>query len=122
MVNAHRKALESLWRDRCTVYGYQEVTDPDTHLTDFAEVAILTDEPCKLSFEKLAAASGEPVAAISQGVTLFLSPDVTIQAGSKVVVTRPNEVERVFTYACSGEPGIFTDHQEIHLTPWKGWA
>ena len=53
MVNAHRKAQERLWKDRCSFYVQQEVTDPDTNLTDFQEVPLLEDQPCKLSFENL---------------------------------------------------------------------
>ena len=120
MVNkAVQKALAALWTDRVTVYQNQKVTDPVTHITDFREVAILEDQPCKLSFETLAAAEGDPAAAVSQAVKLFLSPDVVIPAGCKVIVTRQG---RTFTYASSGEPGVFRDHQEISLTLFKGWA
>ena len=86
---ARKAALESLWCDRCTVYAKEKVTDPKTHLTDFQETVILENQPCKLSFETLAAVSGDPVAAVSQSVKLFLSPDVEIPAGCKIVVTRP---------------------------------
>ncbi len=122
MVNAHRRALERLWRDRCTVWRREETTDPQTHLTDFTLAAILEDAPCKLSFEKLAPTVGDPAAAVSQGVKLFLSPDAEVPAGCRVEVTRPNETERTFAYASSGEPGVFSDHQEITLEPWRGWA
>ncbi len=36
--------------------------------------------------------------------------------------TRPNDVERTFTYSRSGEPGVFSNHQEIMLEPFRGWA
>lgn len=122
MVNAHRKALEMLWKDRCSIFQQVEQTDPTTKLTDFQETPLLEDQPCKLSFEKLISTDGEPVAAVGQSVKLFLSPDVVIPAGCKVVVTRSNDLERVFTYASSGEPGVFSNHQEITLELWKGWA
>ena len=41
MVNAQRKALERLWKDRCTVYHRVKVTDPKTKLTDFDEKPLL---------------------------------------------------------------------------------
>jgi len=122
MVNAHRKALEWMWKDRCTVYVQEEHTDPDTNLTDFRETPLFEDLPCKLSFESLTAASEGHTAAIAQGVKLFLSPDVVIPAGCKIVVKRFNQLEREFTYSQSGEAGVFTNHQEITLTLWKGWA
>ena len=122
MVNAHRKALELLWRDRCTVIQRQKVTDPETNLTDFQEVPLLENVPCKLSFETLTSTDGEPVAAVQQAVKLFLSPDVVIPAGCKIIVTRSNDLAREFVYASSGEPGVFTDHQEINLQLFQRWA
>ena len=123
MVNkAVRTALERLWKDRCSIFIREEVTDPVTHLTDSEEKPLLQDQPCKLSFETLTSSSGDPVAAISQTVKLFLSPDVNIPAGCKIVVKRFNDLEREFTYSKSGEAGVFTNHQEIQLVPFKGYA
>lgn len=122
MVSAQRKALERLWKDRCSVFVKKKVTDPTTKLTDFVEMPLLQDQPCKLSFETLTSSSGDPVAAITQTVKLFLSPDVEIPAGCKIVVTRFNDLERKFTYSKSGEAGVFTNHQEIQLEPFKGYA
>lgn len=122
MVNAQRKALERLWKDRCTVYRRVKVTDPKTKLTDFDEKPLLQDQPCKLSFETLNSTDGDHVATVAQSVKLFISPDVEIPAGCKIVVTRFNDLERTFTYSRSGEPGIFTNHQEIMLEPFKGYA
>ena len=122
MVNAQRKALERLWKDRCTVYHRVKVTDPKTKLTDFEEKPLLQDQPCKLSFETLNSTDGDHVATVAQSVKLFISPDVEIPAGCKIVVTRFNDLERTFTYSRSGEPGIFTNHQEIMLEPFKGSA
>ena len=122
MVSAQRKALEKLWKDRCTIIQRVEVTDPDTKLTDFEEKPLLQDQPCKLSFETLTSTSGDPVAAVAQTVKLFISPDVEIPAGCKIVVKRFNNLEREFTYSKSGEAGVFTNHQEIMLEPFKGYA
>jgi len=123
MVNkAVRTALERLWQDRCSIFIQEEVTDPDTHLTDFQETPLLKDQPCKLSFETLSSTDGDEVATIQQVVKLFISPDVKIPAGCKIVITRPNETERTFTYTRSGEPGVFSNHQEIMLEPFRGWA
>ena len=122
MVNAQRKALERLWKDRCTVYHRVKVTDPKTKLTDFEEKPLLQDQPCKLSFETLNSTDGDHVATVAQSVKLFISPDVEIPAGCKIVVTRFNDLERTFTYSRSGEPGMFTNHQEIMLEPFKGYA
>ena len=121
-MNAHRRALEILWKDQCSVYQWTEVTDPETMLTDFQESPLLEDQPCKLSFETLTSTNGDEVATAQQVVKLFLSPDVKVPAGCKIIVTRPNDMERTFTYARSGEPGVFSNHQEIMLEPFRGWA
>ena len=63
-MNAHRKALERLWKDRCSIFVKEKVTDPTTHLTDFEEKLLLQDQPCKLSFETLTSSNGELVAVI----------------------------------------------------------
>ena len=117
---SHRTALERLWKDRCSVIVKEKQTDPSTKITDFVENFLLQDQPCKLSFETLTATKGDGTAAAFQSVKLFLSLDVTIPLGSKIVVTRPSGT--VMEYANSGQPGMFTNHQEIQLTLFKGWA
>ena len=121
MVN-QRTALERLWKDRCTIIQKMKVTDPTTKLTDFEELPLLTDQPCKLSFETLSSNGGNHVATVAQAVKLFLSPDVVVPDGCKIVVKRFNDTEREFTFSKSGEPGVFTNHQEINLSLFKGWA
>lgn len=79
MVNkAVRTALERLWKDRCSIFIREEVTDPVTHLTDSEEKPLLQDQPCKLSFETLTSTNGDEVATAQQVVKLFLSPDVKV--------------------------------------------
>ena len=112
MVNRHRQALERLWKDRCWVYIQEEVTDSTTKLTDFQEKPLFEDQPCKLSFSTLSANAGDELPVVAQAVKLFLSPELTVPPGSKIVVKRS---DREFTYTRSGEPGIFSNHQEILL-------
>ena len=125
MVSAQRKALERMWRDRCTMIRKVKATDPKTKLTDFSETPLVENQPCKLSFETLTVTNGEHTAAKPQTVKLFLSPDIVIPAGCKIVVQRFNrkgELVREFVFAHSGEGGVFTNHQEIYLNDWEGWA
>lgn len=122
MVSIQRKALEKLWKDRCTIIIREKVTYPDTKLTDFTEKPLLENQPCKLSFQTLASTDGDPVAAVKQSVKLFISPDIVIPEGCKVIVTRSNTLERVQTYSSSGVPGVFSNHQEISLELFRGWV
>ena len=119
MVN-HKSALQKLWTDTCTVYTQTKTKDPTTKRTVPTESALLTDQPCKLSIESLSTVSETDHApVVTQAVKLFIDSDLTIPAGSKVVVTRGS---RQFIYKASGEPGIFTDHQEISLELFERWA
>lgn len=95
---AARKALERMYQGRATVIEYQKVKD-EYGMTNFQEVTVLEDQPCKLSFETLTSSNGDPVATVSQSVKLFISPDVVIKAGSKIIVTQHG---RTTEYSNSG--------------------
>lgn len=115
---AARKALESTYEGRATVVEYQKIKD-EYGLTSFQEVTVLEDQPCKLSFETLTSTSGDPVATVTQGVKLFLAPDVVIKAGSKIIVTQNG---RITEYSNSGVPAVYSTHQEIMLTLFENWG
>ena len=89
-------------------------------MTHEEEIAVIEDQPCKLSFEKLnAVVQTETAAAIAQGLKLFLAPEIHINGGSKIVVTQNGVTGE---YSTSGEPAIYPTHQEIMLELFKGWA
>jgi hypothetical protein len=114
------RAQEITYEGVCTVYENQSIKDPNTKLTHEEEIAVIEDQPCKLSFEKLnAVVQTETAAAIAQGLKLFLAPEIHINGGSKIVVTQ-NGVTGV--YSASGEPAVYPTHQEIMLELFKGWA
>lgn len=118
--NAARKAIESTYEGVCSIVEYKAVTDEETKITRQAEVTVLENQPCKLSFEKLnAVVQTETAAAISQGTKLFISPEITIKGGSKIVVVQNGITGE---YSASGEPAVYSSHQEIMLELFKGWA
>lgn len=116
----HRKAVEQFYEDVCTVYEYQSVKDEKTKLTEKKEIAVLQNLPCKISFENTAATADKEGAA-EQGISvkLFLSPDVDIEAGSKIAVTHSGETT---AYSNSGVSARFFTHQEIELKLFERWA
>lgn len=118
---AAREAIEELYyTGTCTVIEYQDVTDEEMGTTYQEEVTVLKDQPCKISFESVTSAAPTDTASnISQGVQLFIAPNITIKAGSKVVVNQ-NEIQGV--YYASGEPAVYATHQEIKLELFRGWA
>lgn len=105
--------LERLWIGKCTIYANQEVVNPNTHESTFEEVAIVEDEPCRVSFnrnETTDIVSGAAV--VSQITMLFIRPDLTIPPGSVIEVTQNDETVK---YKGSSKPSIYTNHQEVIL-------
>jgi len=117
MVTGH--VLQRLWKDKLTVTEYQKVVKPNKS-TGFEEVIVLEDQPCKLSFSTLQAVNqGDTEAQTVQVVKLFLSNDLKIKPGSKIMVQRKDDL---FEFSQSGLPAVFSNHQEIVLVPFEGWA
>ncbi len=115
-----KAALRILWDDVCSVYEYQEYTRANKS-TGHEETLVLKAEPCKLSFETLQTTNQtETAAELVQKAKLFIDESIVIKAGSKIVITRKNG--RVFEFAQSGAAGVFTNHQEIFLAPFTGYA
>lgn len=120
MVSAARKAIESLYKGKCTVFEYQSAQDPDTKISAQQEVAVLPDQACRLSYKTIASTSNsEGAAAVTQTVTLFIAPEITIKPGSKITVVQ-NGVTT--DYQSSSKPAVYTNHQEIALELFQGWA
>ena len=116
-----REAQESLYGDTCTITVFDEQEDQETGMTELVEVVEVEDQPCKLSFETLPVAGSKDDGSVStrQVVKLFISPDVTVKADSKITVTRMG-VE--YIYKRSGEVHIDEVHQEFTLEPYEDKA
>lgn len=105
--------LSILWTGKCTIYEFQDVTDPNTYQTTQQEVAVVTDEPCRLSYNREQATDLQSGAAVvSQGTTLFIRPDLTIKPGSVIEVTQNGVTEK---YRGSSKPAVYSNHQQIAL-------
>ncbi len=119
-VKAARKAIESTYEGLLTVTEHQKVTDENTKLTDYQDAVVIEGQPCHLSFETLGSAvqSGS-AAAVTQTTKLFLSPDVSVKAGSKITVTQAGATT---DYTCSGIPAAYETHQEIILELFERWT
>ena len=117
---AARKAIEATYFGTLTVTERKKEKDERSKLTKDVEVVVLENQPCKLSFEKLQTAiQSDSAATITQVTKLFVSPDISINAGSKITVSQ----DTVTTdYTCSGVPAIYPTHQEIILELFKDFA
>ena len=112
--------LSILWIGKCNIYEYQEVTDPDTWQTRHELVAVVTDEPCRLSHRNESTVnpnSGAPY--VAQTIVLFIRPDLTIKEGSVIEVTQHEVTNK---YKRASKPAIYTNHQEIALELYEETA
>lgn len=117
---AARKAIEATYFGTLTVTERKKEKDERSKLTKDVEVVVLENQPCKLSFEKLQTAiQSDSAATITQVTKLFVSPDISINAGSKITVSQDNVT---IDYTCSGVPAIYPTHQEIILELFKDFA
>ena len=114
--NALRRARvsqERLYADTCTVYTVRKVTDPRTHVTSSQRVAVIENQPCRVSFSQFpATGQNATVDTVSQSVKLFISPDVVVPAGSKIEITRQGGTT---VYRQSVWPAMYPTHQELML-------
>lgn len=117
---AKRKALESLYDGICTIYEYRKVKKTNKS-TGFEEVAVLTDQPCRLSYKQSpnTSVSEDLSNTVVQTIELFISPDLEINSGSKIVVTQNNVTTE---YAHSGKSAKYVTHQAIVLKLFKEWS
>lgn len=117
---AARKAIERTYNGLVTVMEHKKVKDEVTKLTEYKDVMVLENQPCKLSFERITTAiQSESSASVTQTTKLFLSPDIVIKPGSKLTVT---QVGVTNDYICSGVPAVYPTHQEIMLELFERWT
>jgi hypothetical protein len=101
-----------------TIYRYEKVKDPVTKETKLVPVPFVTDQPCRIS-QKALGQNGQTEAQndIVYETKLFIAPEVEIEQGDMLEVTR-GEVTRKYT---AGEPFPYSTHQEISIQR-KEWA
>lgn len=105
---------EQLYEGICTVYSYQQKYNPTKHCTTVDKVVTAENVPCRCSLASAVKANqSDSVALVSQEITLYLAPDVEVKAGSEIIVTQAGWTTR---FKASGQPRVYTSHQEISLT------
>lgn len=113
-----RNAIESHYDALCDIIEKKDVKIGS--ITDDQEVTVKEKQPCRVSFENIYSSDEtDTESKVIQKIKLFISPDLTIKPGSKIIVTR---LGRTTGYKGSGEVALYETHQEIPLELWKGWA
>ena len=120
MPKGYKKAIQSLWDGRATITVREGVLDERTGRTEPVERVTASELPCRVSFATVKSTEpDEEAARVAQTVTLYIDPSVVIPEGSKITVTQ-NQVTT--DYERSGKAAVYTDHQEVPLELWEGWA
>lgn len=114
----HRREIERLYEDRCTIYRYQKVSDPETRETVMKPVAVYSDQPCRVSQKALGTNNQtEAQNNIQYETKLFIAPELEIKQGDMIEATK-GVVTRKYE---AGEPFLYPSHQEISIQR-KEWA
>ena len=107
-----RTAIESMYKGQCTIYEYHSIKNPTTKVNQKTLVKVLDKQPCRVSIKNITSAQNGFVASISQAITLFISPDIVINPGSKISVEQNGTIT---DYQRSGKPAKYSNHQEVAL-------
>lgn len=114
----HRREIERLYEDKCTIYRYEKVTDPETEETTLKPVSVYSDQPCRISQKTLGTNSQtEAQNDIRYETKLFVAPELIIKQGDMLEVTR-RTITRKYE---AGEPFPYQSHQEVSIQR-KEWA
>lgn len=107
----HRRIIERLYEDRCTIARVIEVKMPWGE-TRFERQVIASNIPCRISQRALATNNqDETVNVIDYETKLFIAPNIEIRQGDEIEVTR-GLITRKYT---AGEPFVYPSHQEVSL-------
>lgn len=115
--------LSRLWTDCCRVIVREPAQDGDG-VSRFRETVLYEGLPCRLSYfysrrSHAADAFGGAAAKAVQTVKLILPRDVQVPPGSRIQVKRE---DRTMDFCASGQPAIYSAHQEIVLENFGKWA
>lgn len=114
----HRRVVERLYEDSCTIYRHQKTTDPDTEETVLEPVVIYSDQPCRVSQKTLGTNNQTDAQNDVQYETkLFVAPELEIKQGDMIEATR-GTLTRKYE---AGEPFLYPSHQEVSIQR-KDWA
>lgn len=116
----YKKAINILWVDRCEICVLKNEKDSRTGKTRQKWVSVFSDLPCRLSFKSVVVPNETDSAArTAQETKLFISKDVLVPPGSKIIVTHEG-VKR--EYAQSGVSAAYSFHQEIPIEICEEWV
>lgn len=118
MVDTER-VLSRLWNGTCGIVT-RTGSIGENKRTVFCETTVVAGQPCRLSYKTIDTVDRALNAnQTTQEAVLFLSRNVTIPAGSKIIVTQ-NGI--TVEYGQSGKAAVYSGHQEVPVEIFRGWA
>lgn len=116
-----RKVIEDRYEDICEIIELENVYNDETKQTKPTEVIKYNNQACQLSYKTITNNEETDVggARKTQITELFISPDLKINPGSKIVVTHKGITT---AYKNSGEPAIYNTQQTIILELFDKWS
>lgn len=117
MFKNKKNILAKLFTGVCDIYEYEQFLDTTSYITKQRAIIKYENMPCRVSYYNnssniLASKENMFNNIITQKVKIFLDNDITIKPGSIIVVTQNGKMTK---YKNSGEPAIYSSHQEIML-------
>lgn len=108
-----RKAIESRYKGFCDILEKRKVKDEVTKATVLKDIAVLSNQPCRLSYSSFGTANQtDTVSNIEQTIKLFIAPEIKVAPGSKLRITQNGTTT---DYISSGVPAVYETHQEVSL-------
>lgn len=118
-LRACRKWIDKMNTGSMTVYNYEPVEEEDSGITDFKLVPVLTEVPCRLSYQdKQSATKNEPSQAL-KNIRVITSLDVDIKEGSILEITFDGETHK---YKQAGRTHINDFRKSIPLEVYEEHA
>ena len=115
-----RKIIEARYEDECDIIEYQDVYNNITKQTQKEEITVYEKQKCQLSFKTISNNSEvDSGTNKTQIVELFISPDIKIKPGSKIIV---NHKGNKTVYKNSGETAPYNTQQTIILELFDKWS
>lgn len=111
-ISIARNYIEKLYLDKCDIYEYQNVRDPEDFSTSSKMILVHKDVPCKMSCDTTNPSYDGVAEGQYQRIKLIVNPEIEVKPGSRIVVTRCG---KSISYKNSGAPSRFFNHQEITL-------
>lgn len=112
--------VESKYCGVCNIYEKQDATDSTTNITSQTWVKVVESQPCRMVVESSPATvnqNGAP--AVSEIITLLISPTVEILPGSGIEILQEGREEY---FKRAGIPIVYPSHQEVTLVRVERWA